>query len=143
MANEIMTNQKRFLRRFFYKLTNNGSLFGDFSNNVSADIVSESADRIKGCEDKECNNCRYHGTYISTWRHDNKPENEAVIAELKIFRKTGKLGSDKLFSLEWHKLHKNNELFFKGEGMLCDDILIGNYYEPDGDEIKTNPQANP
>ena len=128
MANEITTNQKRFLGRFFYKLTENGNLFGEFSNNVVADIVSESADRKDGCEDK-CANCRYHGTYRSTWRHDDK----AVFAELKIFKKKGLLGGDKLFSLEWRK--DNTTLVFKGEGMLCDGILIGNYYEPGGDEI--------
>ena len=105
---------------------------------MSADIVSESADRIKGCEDKDCTNCRYHGTYISTWRHDNKPENEAVFAELKISQKKGALGSDKLFSLVWLK-DKKSGTFFEGEGMLCDDILIGNYYEPGGDEIASTP----
>ena len=128
VKDKMMPNQKRFLGRFFYKLTDNGNLVGEFSNNVDADIVSESADWKCACEDN-CPNCLYHGTYLSTWRHDNG----AVIAELKISRKKGIDASDKLFSLEWRK--DNKTLIFKGEGMLCDGILIGNYYEPGGDEI--------
>lgn len=105
--------------RFFFRKTDNGNLIGEFSNNLDAGIYTESADRIKGCEDKECANCRYHGTYSSTWQENGVP----FFADLTISKNTR---NNKLFSLKW--IVKNGSTNYTGEGMLCDDILIGDYH---------------
>jgi hypothetical protein len=116
-----MINQNTLLGRFFFKETDNGNLIGELSNYPGPEISTESADWIKGCDDK-CANCRYHGTYHSTWLDDDGPQ----YAELKIF-KNKKTGANKLFTLEWRD--KNGKLIYEGEGMLCDGILIGDYHD--------------
>lgn len=104
--------------RFFFKLTDNRNLIGEFSNNLDANISTESADIKESCGDKACANCKFHGTYYSTWRENREP----IFAELKITPKTGAANQ---FTLKWY--HEDGGRYFKGEGMLCDGILIGDY----------------
>jgi hypothetical protein len=114
-------NQQQLHGRFFFKKTDNGNLIGEFSNNLDPRIYSESADLIKGCEEKDkgCVYCRYHGTYSSTWQENGSP----FFADLTISKNTR---NDKLFSLKW--IVKNGSKDYTAEGMLCDGILIGDYH---------------
>ena len=103
MANEL-------IGRFYLKKTNNGNLLGEFSNNESNKIFSESADSVD-------ESCCFIGDYNSTWQEDGLYH----FAKLTIaFRpETNK----KIFTLKWVEGSKT----FIGEGMLCDNILIGDY----------------
>ena len=104
---------KKIIGRFYFKRTINKNLVGEFSNNQSQDeITTESADLIEGGEEN------FVGKYSATWREDVVP----FFATLTISLKTG---STKLFTLEW----RGGKCNFDGEGMLCDDILIGNYWQ--------------
>jgi hypothetical protein len=103
--------------RFYFKKTSNGNLIGEFSNNLSGNIIStESADFIKKVEGADGD---YFGEYNSTWQENGNP----LFANLKI---SPKAGNDKLFTLNWSR---NGKRVFVGEGMLCDDILIGDYQD--------------
>jgi hypothetical protein len=93
--------------RFYFKRTRNGNLIGEFSNDAGTDVFSESADLITQ------DTGGYLGTYRSTWRE----KSTAFFAELTISPQ------GRLFRLEWH----DGVIKFKGEGMLCDDILVGDY----------------
>jgi hypothetical protein len=55
--------------------------------------------------------------YFSTWQENGKPH----FAELTI---SPKPTNSKVFSLFWN----GTVCDFEGEGMLCDDILIGDYH---------------
>ena len=110
--------------RFFFLKTDNGNLIGEFSNNLGTVVSTESSDFTEPCADIECSNCRYCGTYHSTWQEDGA----ALFAELKISKKAG---TDKLFSLKWRR---NTKLIFLGEGMLFNGMLIGDYREPTSTE---------
>jgi hypothetical protein len=102
--------------RFYFKKTRNGNLIGEFSNNLSGNIIStESADFIEKVEGADGD---YFGKYHSTWQENGK----SYFANLEI---TPKVGNNKLFTLNWTR----NGKIFVGEGMLCDDILIGDYKE--------------
>jgi hypothetical protein len=97
--------------RFYFKRTSNGNLIGEFSNNKGETISTESADLIgdgKG----------FCGDYNSTWQE----KGEKRFANLNIKYKYDR--TTRIFSVEWKE---KNKLTFKGEGMLCDDILIGDY----------------
>ena len=107
MANEM-------IGRFYLKQTSNGNLIGEWSNNDATRVFSESCDLIKSDDDKD-----YIGEYHSTWQEKTTP----IFAKLTI---TNKPNSGGLFHLEWRG--KNNSNNFDGEGMLCDDILIGDYH---------------
>ena len=130
--------------RFFFQKTDNGNLIGEFSNNLDPNISTESADCKKGCENKECVDCKWHGTYHTSWQE----ECDALFAELKIFHKKG---SAKLFSLAWcrNNIPPNNippiqkNLIFVGEGMLCNGMLIGDYRPPNDAEKSAHLRANP
>jgi hypothetical protein len=63
----------------------------------------------------------YTGQYYSTWREDRVP----LLAGLEITHKPDT--NNKIFTLEWRGISNPNSNF-DGEGMLCDDILIGNYW---------------
>ena len=97
--------------RFYFKQTSNGNLIGEFSNNLSDGIATESADSIG-----KTNN--YIGDYNSTWQENGKRR----FSNLKISQKAGT--SNTIFTLEWTD---NGRQIFLGEGMLCDNILIGDY----------------
>jgi hypothetical protein len=100
--------------RFYFKRTTNKNLVGEFSNNKSGNAIStESADLIEGTNDN------YFGKYNSTWQENGKP----LFAILTISPKNS---NPKLFLLDWSR---NGKSIFLGEGMLCDDILIGNYWD--------------
>ena len=97
--------------RFYLKKTRNGNLVGEFSNDHDTKISTESCD-AQGYFDGN-----YIGKYNSTWQEKGTP----LFAELEIVPNTS---NEQLFVLEWRR---NGKPIFKGAGMLCDDILIGDY----------------
>lgn len=105
--------------RFYFKQTSNGNLIGEFSNNVGKKTFTESADIIE--DDNEIFEDEavdvFIGKYKSSWQEKGKPQ----FAELEISFKH----EPAIYQLEWKR---DNKEIFKGEGMLCDDILIGNYW---------------
>ncbi len=99
---------KKVIGRFYFKQTINGNLIGEFSNNGTLKNYTESAD-LNSDTRKDV----YVGVYDSTWHED-----KACFAKLEITKK-----HDSIFTLKWI-----GEGSFEGEGMLCDNILIGNYW---------------
>jgi hypothetical protein len=112
MANKI-------IGRFYLKQTSNGNLIGEWSNNTRAEIFTESCDlrEKESSALRKSANDRFLGVYYSTWQEGGQP----CFANLTISPKTG---NDKLFTLKWRGIAN-----FDGEGMLCDDILIGDYHQ--------------
>ena len=102
--------------RFYFKQTSNGNLIGEFSNNLSVKASTESSDLIP----INPANPPFIGFYHSTWQEDGKTASFAV---LTISQKTASGG---LFRLIWTN---NNVVIFRGEGMLCDNILTGDYLD--------------
>ena len=105
---------KKVEGRFYFKQTSNGNLIGEFSNDDTERTYTESADIIT-----KLGKYDYIGDYHTTWYEDG-----ACFAKLNIRKKY-----DSIFSLEWL-----GESHFKGEGMLCDNTLIGNYWSIDKDK---------
>ena len=110
--------------RFYFKQTINGNLIGEFSNYESDEkqkISTESCDlrEMESRDLRKSSKDNYVGMYLSTWQEGGTPH----FADLTI---TTKPRNDRLFSLEWRD--KRGTLIFEGEGMLCDDILIGDYH---------------
>lgn len=99
----------KIIGRFFFKKTSNGNLVGEWSNSHGTQVFSESADLMEPGADT------YLGDYASTWQENKKP----IFAILTIRKK----GLGPLFTLEWRGTSN-----FDGEGMLCDNILIGDYH---------------
>ena len=97
--------------QFYLKKTENGNLVGEFSNNLSDGVYSMSGDLLDEGDG-------FIGTYRVTWRE----KNEAIFTYLEI---SYLYDNNKLFKLIW-KDNKKRELF-EGEGMLCSDLLLGNY----------------
>ncbi len=104
--------------RFYLKKTSNGNLLGEWSNDHSGEKVStESCDLIAGSLDFSENAKGSHAAdYYSTWQENGN----AVLAQLKISQ------NNRLFSLDWQC---KPPAHFEGQGMLCDDILIGDYHQ--------------
>ena len=98
---------------FYFKQTNNGNLIGEFSNNKNPGIYTESSDLIGSTGD-------YLGKYHSSWQEDGISQ----FADLAISQKPKT--NNKIFILKWSR---KGIPIFKGEGMLCDNILIGDYQE--------------
>jgi len=98
--------------QFYLKKTDNDNIVGEFSNNLSDGIYSISGDLLEDGEGE------FNGTYRVTWRE----KNEGIFTYLEI---SYLYDNNKLFKLIW-KDNKKREIF-EGEGMLCYDLLIGNY----------------
>ncbi len=99
----------KIIGRFYFKKTCNGNLIGEFSNDHGPDVSTESCDLIGSSNG-------YIGKYHSTWQE----KEESLFANLTIEKK----GSSHLFALNWSR---DDHSVFVGEGMMCDEILIGNY----------------
>jgi len=97
--------------RFYFKKTTNGNLLGEFSNNFSEGVSTESADKIEGSES-------YIGVYNTTWQE------KGIIHFAKLYISQKKETQNLIFALEWKE---KDALIFVGEGMYCDNILVGNY----------------
>jgi hypothetical protein len=101
---------KKTRGRFYFKRTSNGNLIGEFSNNNAPGAYTESADLAQP------NEGNIVGIYKSTWQENGNP----YCTDLAI---SNRPNSNGLFRLEWR-----GSANFDGEGMLCDDILIGDYH---------------
>ena len=114
------------LGRFYFKLTDNKNLIGEFSNDhkTCKRNYTESADLTH----REQNDGKFIGEYFSTWREQNGGKlHESVLAKLKIEQKPG---CENIFDLKWWRIVNEQpeaKPFFCGEGMLCEGMLIGNY----------------
>jgi len=95
--------------RFYLKKTVNGNLLGEWSNDSTPGIFTESCD-MDGNPDR----C-FEGEYFSTWRE----ERGACSAELTITRQ------GHVFVLQW----RGDDGNFDGCGMLqSDEVLSGDYH---------------
>jgi hypothetical protein len=105
--------------RFYFKLTAGGNLVGEFSNDSTNRTYTESADRVMP------GTSSYLGDYFSTWHEDGGTQ-----AELTKLTITLKGGCNNIYTVIWEEYPSSQvppKLRFKGEAMLCDDILVGDY----------------
>ena len=101
--------------RFYFKRTRNKNLIGEFSNDQSADVFTESCDLQPSSDGIGSDD--FDGTYFSTWREST----QSCFADLVIINRGN------LFSLEWTGRAGTSN--FEGRGMRCDDMLIGDYWQ--------------
>jgi len=107
--------ERNLIGRFYFRQTNNGNLIGEFSSNQDESIYTESADKISTQETSSSN---FIGSYLSTWRLNKKATYSTLIIDFKPGSK------NHIYSLSWED---NGKCIYRGEGMLCGDILIGDY----------------
>ncbi len=115
---------KELKGRFYYRLTANGNMTGEFSNNLSIHSQPESAERIPQNNVTVDSPFSFLGAYHSTWFEpaDGVP----VLARLEI---TQKLGTYQIFSVRWLN-STSHAVLFLGEAMIGEGLLIGNYWQP-------------
>ena len=109
----------KFIGRFYFKLTTNDNLLGEWSNSHSSCIrcATEAANRAGEAEEPNDRSVsRFVGDYTSVWC---EAPNTCTYSNLVIRPKRGCNG---IFTVEWTGPAK-----FIGEAMLCDDILVGDY----------------
>jgi len=95
--------------RFYLRKTDNGNLLGEWSNDSTPGIFTESCDLNVGSGQCFC------GTYFSTWREEGR----ACFATLTITK------PGHVFVLEW----RGNDGNFDGHGMLqSNEVLVGDYH---------------
>ena len=97
---------------FYFKLTDNGNLVGEFTNNHTDLIATESGNRLT-IENT------FDGEYLTSWRENNR----TLSAELTIESVANNTNQLK-YMLTWRR---NVTTIFSGEGFLVDGILIGHY----------------
>lgn len=102
---------KLFHGRFSFKKTQSGNLLGEFSNNSSDGVFTESADLCK-------NENGFEGTYITTWQESGS----AIVCNLSITKKYA--NSNNIYTLIWSDTSGTT---FTGEAMIVDNILVGDY----------------
>lgn len=106
--------------RFYFKLTENGNLLGEYSNNKSERCDVEAARRTSEIPvaSESTTGLGFIGEYSSVW---TEGENVVEFATLEIKKD---LKKPETFSLSWKKDRQSR---FSGQGMLVDGILIGDY----------------
>jgi len=96
---------------FYFKSTVNGNLLGEFTNNNSKEIMTESATLDNDLESELI----FVGNYRSVWF-------DIVLKEMNLeIREEGIK-----YYLSWSE---NGIEIYKGEGFLVDEILVGHYYQ--------------
>ncbi|MDQ1161216.1 hypothetical protein QE422_001584 [Chryseobacterium sp. SORGH_AS 447] len=98
---------------FYFRLTNNGNLVGEFFNDADTSIRTESADTIN-------NENRFDNSYLSTWREGNT--SEIVNLNIRISD-----SNRRVFDLVWFR---NNEdiAIFRGQAIEIEENLLSGYY---------------
>lgn len=117
MNNETIGEAPRFIGRFYFKLTSNGNLIGEYSNSRTSSCCSEAANRVSEWPSRpdELPGAGFIGKYDTAWREGAGVGKSRLVIE----REPNRLG---IFKVAWTTCDT-----FVGEGMLCDDILIGDY----------------
>lgn len=113
-AMDLNNQHGKLIGVFWFKKTQNGNLVGELSNTNSAVISSKSVDTqmINSSND-------FKVKYTTTWQQNG----EEFIAKLIIVWKQG--ATQNRYSLEWKDSNGNKT--FVGEGIIIDNILIGDY----------------
>lgn len=110
--------KKKLNGRFYFELTTNYNLIGEYSSNYSQHSEPESASRIYS-EDED-KNYDFTGEYLTVWHEDG----DSIIANLNI---TAKLNCKNIYSLVWKSTKDQNVIYFTGEAMLYRNAIIGDY----------------
>lgn len=110
--------------RFYFKLTSNGNLLGEYSNNDQNCLrsLTESARRL-AFESKDQG---FVGNYISAWYEDI--DHQAVSADLVISLKPR---CENIFLVRWTPREGEEtsiKCIFFGEAMIGEGMLVGNYH---------------
>ncbi|MBN2683861.1 MAG: hypothetical protein JXR40_01150 [Pontiellaceae bacterium] len=105
---------EKIIGRFYFKLSSNGNLLGEYSNNKSQDCDVEAAKRLPEWQGTNINS--FVGKYQSTWTEGDS-YHSAILTITN--------WNAQIYSLEWSR---DNKTDFKGEAMIMDGILIGNYW---------------
>lgn len=108
---------------FYFKQTSNGNLIGEYTHDNNPLIWTESA-HMQNIKDN--NEAPYIGEYKSTWHEKG---NEFYLTTLNIFPNEDP--KSKKYILTW----EGNNFYFIGDGMFCDNILIGYYRSASKNEI--------
>lgn len=107
----------QFTGRFYFKLTSGGNLLGEYSNSLSMHSSTEAADRVAEAPnpaDRQLS--RFVADYISVWHESVSSFTHSTL----VIRPKSECSG--IFTVNWTGPAK-----FKGEAMLCDDVLIGDY----------------
>lgn len=114
--------------RFYFELTVNGNLLGEYSNRNSQWVDVEAARRISGSQagPSEGSPVAYGfvGDYNSVW---TEGESNVMHGILTIGRKNV---PGEIFEVTWSSSDRRRELFV-GEAMLVNAKLIGDYHSVD------------
>lgn len=103
-------SKPKLIGNFYFKRTVNGNLIGEFSNDTTPDILSESCDLIGNSSD-------FVGTYNSSWRQGSK------VFQLQL--EISKIPKNK-FKLLWREA---DTLKYSGVGFMVNDLLVGYYIQ--------------
>ena len=98
---------EEFTGSFYFNMTINGNLIGEFSNNKSIIIQTENANRTS--QERQT----YVGTYVSSWVDSELNKSKLEIIDYKF-----------KFKLNWTETGNQD---YYGEGFLIENILIGYY----------------
>ncbi len=98
---------------FYFRLTHNGNLVGEFFNDADTSIRTESADKIKNIK-------KFDNNYLSTWREGGNSE----ILNLNISISDN---NERIFDLAWFRNNENDPVF-RGQAMEIEENLFSGYY---------------
>lgn len=108
------------LGRFYFRITSNGNLTGEFSNDRNNAVQTESADRFSDRPSDFKSPEAFLGEYHSTWIEG--PPDFPMHAILVIAQNKP---NPQIFELVW--TGQNRNVIFRGQGMIAEGLLIGNY----------------
>jgi len=106
---------KKVIGHFYLKKTVNRNLLGEFTNETTENIFTESADLQSPIGDDS-----FSGIYLTTWRENR----DSYIYELRV--SINEKSNNLKYNLLWKNIKDSNVIFI-GEGFLVNNMLIGHY----------------
>lgn len=107
-----------FSGQFYFKLTEEGNLLGEYSHQGTSTIRPECAMRVTGAKND------YAGDFLTAWYEQNT--DNAMLAGLRVRPKPQDSHS---FTLLWME-HKTSRILFTGEATLKNGAIVGHYALP-------------
>lgn len=106
--------EERVIGSFHFRLTNSGNLIGEYINNHSNIILTESANRVNPTDNKPV----FEGNYVTSWLEGNRPQSNRI--------SINRIQDTNMFSIIWATIR--GEITFQGKGTFMDENIIYGYY---------------
>lgn len=110
--------EDRVIGSFHFRLASSGNLIGEYINNHSTTILTESANRENPIAFSRNNKPTFEGNYVTSWLEGNRAQSNRINID--------RIQNSNVLNVIWTTIR--GEITFQGKAAFMDDNNIYGYY---------------